>query len=106
MLRIKPFYPDDAYYYQTDISIGDVVFSTIKKESFIGCYTFGSYDGRKWALLGGNEKRGEFTDIGCNISHTDVKYLRLCLTGKLSKDSRIDYIEVSSDGSVLNGKLR
>jgi hypothetical protein len=72
----------------------------------LGCYVFGSYDGRKWALLGGNEKKGKFTDIGCNISHTDVKYLRLCLAGQLSKDSRIDFIEIEADGSVLNNKLR
>jgi hypothetical protein len=72
----------------------------------LGCYVFGSYDGRKWALLGRNEKKGKFTDIGCNISHTDVKYLRLCLAGQLSKDSRIDFIEIEADGSVLNNKLR
>ena len=72
----------------------------------IGCYVFGSYDGRKWALIGGNEKQGNFTDIGCNISHTDMKYLRLCLAGQLSKDSRIDFIEIEAGGSALNGKLR
>ena len=56
--------------------------------------------------LGGNEKQGKFTDIGCKISHTDIRFLRVCLAGKLSKNSRIDYIEVSLDGSMLNGKLR
>lgn len=74
--------------------------------STVGCYVFGSYDGRQWALLGGNEKEGKFTDIGCKISHTDIRFLRVCLSGKLSKDTRIDYIEVSADGSALNGKLR
>lgn len=77
----------------------------------LGLYVFGSYDGRQWALLGGNEKdqtynQGKFTDIGCKISHTDIRFLRVCLAGKLSKNSRIDYIEVSLDGSMLNGKLR
>lgn len=77
----------------------------------LGLYVFGSYDGRQWALLGGNEKdqtynHGKFTDIGCKISHTDIRFLRVCLAGKLSKNSRIDYIEVSLDGSMLNGKLR
>lgn len=77
----------------------------------LGLYVFGSYDGRQWALLGGNERdenyqSGKFTDIGCKISHTDIRFLRICLAGKLSKNSRIDYIEVSLDGSMLNGKLR
>lgn len=72
----------------------------------LGLYVFGSYDGRQWALLGGNERDGQFTDIGCKISHTDIRFLRVCLAGKLSKDARIDYIEVSADGSALNGKLR
>ena len=72
----------------------------------LGCYVFGSYDGRKWALLGGNEKQGKFTDIGCNISHTDVKFLRICVSGQLSSSSRIDFVEIEADGSVLNNKLR
>lgn len=76
------------------------------EESVLGLYVFGSYDGRQWSLLGGNEKSGKFTDIGCKISHTDIRFLRVCLAGKLTKDSRIDYIEVSTDGSALNGKLR
>lgn len=74
--------------------------------STIGCYVFGSYDGRQWALLGRNEKSGKFTDIGCKIAHTDVKFLRLCLAGKLSKESRIDFVEVAADGSILNTKVR
>ena len=74
--------------------------------NIIGCYVFGSYDGRQWALLGRNEKNGRFTDIGCNISHTDVKFLRLCLAGQLSKDSRIDFVEVAAEGSMLNNKVR
>lgn len=74
--------------------------------STIGCYVFGSYDGRQWALLGRNEKSGKFTDIGCKIAHTDVKFLRLCLAGQLSKESRIDFVEVAADGSILNTKVR
>ena len=72
----------------------------------LGLYVFGSYDGRQWALIGGNERDGQFTDIGCKISHTDIRFLRVCIAGKLSKNTRIDYIEVSADGSALNGKLR
>jgi hypothetical protein len=83
-----------------------VVRGYFETEVNLGLYVFGSYDGRQWSLLGGNEKEGNFTDIGCKISHTDIRFLRVCLAGKLSKDTRIDYIEVSSDGSALNGKLR
>lgn len=72
----------------------------------LGCYCFGSYDGRKWGLLGRNEKGGKFTDIGCNIAHSDVKFLRLCISGQLSKDSRIDFVEIAAEGSVLNAKIR
>ena len=72
----------------------------------LGLYVFGSYDGRQWAMIGANERDGQFTDIGCKISHTDIRFLRVCLAGKISKDTRIDYIEVSADGSALNGKLR
>ena len=74
--------------------------------SKLGLYVFGSYDGRQWSMIGANERGGQFTDIGCKISHTDIRFLRVCLAGKLSKDTRIDYIEVSADGSALNGKLR
>ena len=75
-------------------------------DNVVGCYVFGSYDGRKWALLGGNEKRGTFTDIGCKIEHTDVKYYRVCLAGQLCGDSRIDHMEMSSSDSMLNVKIR
>lgn len=80
-------------------------FST-EQNDYIGCYIFGSYDGRKWAMLGGNEKQGKFTDIGCKIERTDVKFFRICLSGKLRGESRIDYMEISSKPSMLNGKIR
>ena len=83
-----------------------VRYSVVKDSNPIGCYIFGSYDGRKWALLGGQEKGGTFTDLGCKISRSDVKFLRLCISGQLSKDSRIDFVEIASEGSVLNAKIR
>lgn len=76
------------------------------QDKVIGCYIFGSYDGRKWAMLGGNERAGTFTDIGCNIEHTDVKFLRICLAGQLQGDSRINYMEISHAPSELNTKIR
>lgn len=83
-----------------------VRYSVAKDSNPIGCYVFGSYDGRKWGLLGRNEKGGKFTDIGCNIAHSDVKFLRLCISGQLSKDSRIDFVEIAAEGSMLNAKIR
>lgn len=75
-------------------------------DSALGIYVFSSSSGNKWKLVGGNEKSGKFSDIGCKVSHDDTRFLRVCIAGKLSKDTRIDYIEVSADGSALNGKLR
>ena len=75
-------------------------------DSALGIYVFSSSSGNKWKLVGGNEKSGKFSDIGCKVSHEDIRFLRVCIAGKLSRDTRIDYIEVSADGSALNGKLR
>ena len=72
----------------------------------IGCYVLGSYDGRKWAMLGGNEKTGTFTDIGCKIERTDVKFLRVCLAGQVTGKTRINYMEMSTEPSALNTKIR
>lgn len=96
---------EDITYSVVSVNSGQY-FRVVKSYEKIGCYVFGSYDGRQWALLGGKEKGGKFTDIGCKISHTDIRFLRICLAGKLTKDTRIDYIEVSADGSALNSKLR
>jgi hypothetical protein len=72
----------------------------------LGLYVFGSYDGRQWSLFGYNERNGRFTDIGCKISHTDIKFIRICMAGKISHSSRIDFVEIEYDGSNLNTKLR
>lgn len=74
--------------------------------AYIGLYVFGSYDGRQWALIGGNEKTGKFTDIGCKVARTDIRFLRVCVAGQLSGKSRIDYMEISSTPSILNTKIR
>ena len=94
---------------ETIVSVDNGSYYTIQRtenNSTIGCYVFSSSSGNKWKLVGGNEKSGKFSDIGCKVSHEDIRFLRVCLAGKLTKDSRIDYIEVSADGSALNGKLR
>lgn len=83
-----------------------IVHTLVLSSDILACYVFGSHDGRQWSILGGNEKSGTFTDIGCDIAHNDVKFLRLCLAGKLSQKSRLDFIEISTIDSVLNSKLR
>ncbi len=72
----------------------------------LGCYVLGSYDGRKWALLGGNERAGHFTDIGCLVERADVKFFRVVLAGNLKGKSRVDYMEISTRPSKLNTKIR
>lgn len=106
LVGIGEFFGREPYHYTyTTISCEDITIIPADKNK-LGLYVFGSYDGRQWSLHGSNEKEGKFTDIGCKISHTDIRFLRVCIAGKLSKDTRIDYIEVSADGSALNGKLR
>lgn len=72
----------------------------------VGCYVLGSYDGRKWARLGGNERTGKFTNIGCLVERTDVRFLRVCLAGQVTGKTRIEYMEISANPSVLNTKIR
>lgn len=88
-------------------------FKTTKREidgaetdTYLGLYVFGSYDGRKWACLGHRERTGGFTDIGTLVEHTDCRYFRFVLAGKLDKQSRFDYIEVSAKDSKLSTKIR
>lgn len=83
-----------------------VVDTDTSYEGLLGLYIFGSYDGRKWALLGHREKSGDFRDIGALVERTDCRFFRFVLAGQVSKDSRFDYFEVSSRMSKLNGKIR
>lgn len=66
----------------------------------------GSYDGRKWVTLGHNTKRGKFRDMGCLVERTDCRFFRFVLAGKITKQSRFDYFEVSSKNSKLGAKIR
>ncbi len=83
-----------------------VVDTDTSYEGLLGLYIFGSYDGRKWALLGHREKSGDFRDIGALVERTDCRFFRFVLAGQVSKESRFDYFEVSSRKSKLNGKIR
>lgn len=75
-------------------------------DTILGLYVFGSYDGRKWACIGHREKSGEFRDIGTLVERTDCRFFRFILAGQVSKDSRLDYFEVSSRQSKLSTKIR
>lgn len=72
----------------------------------VGLYIFGSYDGRKWALIGCKEKQGEFANIGCKVERSDVRYFRFALAGQLNKKSRLDHFKISTEPSMLNTKIR
>lgn len=72
----------------------------------VGLYIFGSYDGYKWALIGRKEKIGTFSNIGCKVERTDVRYFRFALAGHLCKRSRLDHFEISTEPSMLNTKIR
>lgn len=77
-----------------------------ENDKTLGLYVFGSYDGRKWSLIGGNEKQGEFTDIGCTVARSDIKFAKFVLCGSIHYDSRIDFVEIEYDDSQLNTKVR
>ena len=72
----------------------------------VGLYVFGSYDGRRWSCLGHKEKGGKFNDIGCIVSNTDCKFFRFLLAGRVTKNTRFDYFEVTEDNSRLSTKSR
>lgn len=84
----------------------EVIYNVTRSTTPIACVVEGSYDGRKFAPLGLNRKSGKFTNIGCHVSHTDVRFYRVILCGQVTGKTRIDYMELSADGSVLNTKIR
>lgn len=71
-----------------------------------GIYLFGSYDARKWAFLGGNERTGKFRDLGTLVERLDCKYFRILFVGTLESDSSFEYIDISVNARLLSGKLR
>lgn len=105
---------DDVYLAQ-DVVITEGVtgFTLSRKRTVIdhvptnvACVVEGSYDGRKFKPLGYNRKSGKFRDIGCLVSHTDVRFFRICLSGQVTGKTRIDYMEMSAGASMLNTKIR
>ena len=98
-----------VYSGDNDVNIGEWSLESVKLEMIeghLGLYVFGSFDGRKWAMLGGKEKKGTFSDIGCEVSRVDCRFFMYCLSGYMSTDSRIDFFELTSNGSILGNKIR
>jgi hypothetical protein len=75
-------------------------------EAYCGLYLFGSYDCRKWALIGARERDGEIRDLGLLSHRVDCKYFRLLFVGKLKEGSTIEYVEMSAEARLLADKIR
>ena len=67
---------------------------------------FGSYDCRRFAYIGGIDKQYTTKDIGSVLARVDCKYFRFAMFSNASKDSYIDYTELSATSKILNNKLR
>lgn len=74
--------------------------------NYCGLYLFGSYDCRKWALIGARERDGVIRDLGLLSHRVDCKYFRLLFVGKLKKGSTIEYVEMSAEARLLADKIR
>jgi hypothetical protein len=59
-------------------------------------YIFGSYDCKRWFLLGGRTKQGTFSDMGAEVKRTNAKYIRIGFAGHITPDSHIDFIEINT----------
>lgn len=87
--------------------IGDEISVTFDK-NYAGLYVLGSLDSNHWQLIGAKEKRltpNGFHDLGCIIERVSVKYLMVILVGKLTPNSHIDRIEITSNNKY-NNKLK
>lgn len=72
---------------------------------YAGLYVFGSYDGEKWAFIGGTEQKGTLRDIGVKIELSDMVYFRFGLVGQVSPASLINFIDATVEPK-MTGKLR
>lgn len=78
---------------------------TTNSEKYAGLYVFGSYDGEKWAFIGGTEQKGTLRDIGVKIELSDMVYFRFGLVGQVSPTSLINFIDATVEPK-MTGKLR
>ena len=75
-------------------------------KKYVCIYVYGSTDGHRWQLLGGNDRNGDFSDLGCLVERVDCKYFRILFCGELNNDSYIEYIELQGNGTIFNEKMR
>ncbi len=75
-------------------------------DAFAGFYILGSYDCKKWKLIGGRELKGINTDIGLLAHRVDCKYFRFLFVGKLLENSTIDFIDTEINNKLTANKLR
>ena len=80
--------------------------SKSNESSVCGLYLFGSYDCKRWGLLGAKENIDEFKDIGLLAHRCDVKYFRLLFIGQISRDSYIEYIDTINSNKIMSRKIR
>lgn len=71
-----------------------------------GLYLFGSYDCRRWALLGGREAPGTLRDTGCLAARADCRYFRVLFAAKLCGGSLIERVDISASSRLLARKMR
>lgn len=62
--------------------------------TLLGLYILGSYDGRQWSVIGGNERHGDFVDIGALTERCDMRYIMVCLAGDIGVNGRIDGLTI------------
>lgn len=78
----------------------------ISFDKHIGLYVYGSNDGNRYGLLGGEERTGSgMIDILSKIERLSVKYIRLVFVGNISSKSHIDSIEIQAMNKYDN-KIR
>lgn len=74
--------------------------------SVAGLYVFGSYDSRRWALIGAREHPGTIRDLGCITARVDCKYFRILFAARLAPDSTVEHLDISASASLLRRKPR
>lgn len=62
----------------------------------VGLYVLGSLDGRRWSVIGGNERHGAFVDLGCLVERVDVNYLCIVVSGDIGESGKIDEVLVET----------
>jgi len=77
---------------------------TVKR--YAGIHVYGSYDGKRWAFLGGNERNGELNSFGTQVERTDCKFFKIAFYGNVNINSTIDYLLTEGKQSILSNKER